>query len=410
MPTALDALEFLAQQLGNVVKYDASGNPSIFVPFPKIKAIDLDASLPDHVHPAFIVNGVEYDRLLIGKYMASELSAGGTLYSLPNMPPRVEFTADTFLTRMRAFGGGASGKTVAESGLILLMAKKYGWVPKGNNNYGVDYRDGTMWELAKAYTVGTKRVFQGVEYSCLVAHTSAWENRPDIKPTYWQRGNRIGGVPVASQISSTVPNGYNTLTGSGPMSWMLDGTARSLADIVGNAYEQDYGYRIFDGEIQIIQDNNAAHPTADLSAGSAAWRAILPNVGDNGHTLVAPGTPGTLKWDASAATSGYPILDTVVNIRTTDSASRAFKDLTRNTTNVPYVPYILQELGLFPISGDTTQGSVYIRNDAGAEFFPRRGGYFSHSSGAGLGCEYVSYSRGYAIIVIGARPAFVELA
>ena len=45
----------------NVVKYDAQGNPSIFVRFPKMKSSDLDASLPDHTHPAFIINGQEQD-------------------------------------------------------------------------------------------------------------------------------------------------------------------------------------------------------------------------------------------------------------------------------------------------------------------------------------------------------------
>ena len=40
-------LEFLARQYGNVVKYDAEGNPSIFVKFPKMKSSNLDPSLPD---------------------------------------------------------------------------------------------------------------------------------------------------------------------------------------------------------------------------------------------------------------------------------------------------------------------------------------------------------------------------
>ena len=136
-------LEFLARIYDNVVLYDANGNPSIFVRFPKMKSIELDASLPDHTHPAFITNGVEQSELLIGKYKACELAADGTLYSLPNMPPRVSLGADPFLTRLRAFGGGVSGKTVADSGFLLLLAAKNGWVPKGNNNYSYDYRDGT---------------------------------------------------------------------------------------------------------------------------------------------------------------------------------------------------------------------------------------------------------------------------
>ena len=83
-------LEFLARMYDNVVKYDAQGNPSIFVRFPKMKSSDLDASLPDHTHPAFIINGQEQDYILLGKFKAASLtgsgSDGGTLYSLPNMP------------------------------------------------------------------------------------------------------------------------------------------------------------------------------------------------------------------------------------------------------------------------------------------------------------------------------------
>ena len=64
-------LEFLARQYDNVVKYDAQGNPSIFVKLPKMKSKELDSSLPDHTHPAFIVNGVEQDYILLGKYKAA---------------------------------------------------------------------------------------------------------------------------------------------------------------------------------------------------------------------------------------------------------------------------------------------------------------------------------------------------
>ncbi|MDD3029882.1 MAG: hypothetical protein PHS57_06355 [Alphaproteobacteria bacterium] len=405
------ALDFLAQKLGHVVKYDSYGNPSWFVPIPKCTSKWLDDSLPDHIHPAFVVNGVVKDRVLIGKFKACALIPGGPTYSIPGAPPLTATGADAQLSQMRAFGSGQTGKTVADSGLILLYARKMGWVPKANNNYSVDYRDGTPWTAGASISVGTKRVLHGWEYTALSAHTSAAENKPDIAPSIWTKGKHIGGTPVLSQVSASVPNGYNTITGSGPMSWNLGNNDHGVAginELTGNCSEQDYGYRIFDGELQILQDNNAADPIADLSAGSAAWKAILPNLEDDGFTLVAPGTDGTLKWDVSAATGGYPILDTVINIRTTESASRSFKDLTRNVTNVPFVPHILLELGLFPISGDTTQGNVYVRNDAGSEFFPRRGGAYSSTSSAGLGFESCNYARSLAYTSYGARPRFSE--
>ena len=62
-------LEFLAKKYGNVVKYDSDGNVAgIFVKFPKMKSSDLVAGLPEHTHPAFIINGIEKDYILLGKY------------------------------------------------------------------------------------------------------------------------------------------------------------------------------------------------------------------------------------------------------------------------------------------------------------------------------------------------------
>ena len=155
-------LEFLASQYGHVVKYDASGNPSIFVKFPKMKSSNLDASLPEHTHPAFIINGVEQDYILIGKYKAASLtgsgSDNGTLYSLPNMPPAHTRTADDFLAQLRAFGNGVSGMTVADRGFLLLLAQKNGWNPGGNSDFGHCYKDGTRYELGKAVKVGDKRL------------------------------------------------------------------------------------------------------------------------------------------------------------------------------------------------------------------------------------------------------------
>lgn len=404
-------LEFLAEQMGNVVKYDQDGNPSIFVPFTKVRSRDLDPSLPDRTHPAFIINGQEVDRILIGKYLGGELAPDGTLYSLPNIAPKHSLGADELDARIRQFPGACS-MTIAMHGLILLLAKKNGWVPKGNNYFSVDYRDGTPWDTAQNYTAGTKRVLYGWEYECLISHLSAAELKPDIAPKYWKRLKFIGGNTVPVQRASEKGRGWLTLNGTGPMSWYLDGTPNSLADIVGNTMECMPGYRVFDGELQIFADNDAAHPEADNTAGSAAWKAILPNASDDGHTLVAPGTAGTLKWNKTASGNNSPFqLDTQITLRCVgdEYMSVLFKDITANSANVPHVPAILKELGIFPIAGDTTQGRVYYRSQEGTEYLPRRGGSFASTSNAGLGCLYGHHSRGSAYVNYGARPAFAEL-
>jgi hypothetical protein len=50
--------------------------------------------------------------------------------------------------------------------------------------------------------------------------------------------------------------------------------------------------RVNNGEIQVFANNDASLSTADFSASSSQWQAILSD-----GTLVAPGTANTLKWD-----------------------------------------------------------------------------------------------------------------
>lgn len=398
-------LEFLASQYDNVVKYDADGNPSIFVRFPKMKSSDLDASLPDHTHPAFIVNGVEQDEILLGKYMASSLtgsgSDGGTLYSLPNMPPAHTRTADAFLTQLRAFGNGVSGMTVADRGFILLLAQKNGWNPGGNSDYGHCYKDATRYELGKSVNVGDKRGYRGWLYECLQAHTTAVELYPDVSPLYWKKLKHIGGVEAYPTMHDSGQNNLVlTLTGSGPLDWYLDGTPGSLCDVVGNQFEQDYGYRIVGNELQILENNNAADPEADLSASSAAWKAILPNASDDGFTLVAPGTAGTLHWNWL---NSKITLDTAIPTYDNEYRGTYFKDLAVNSENLPYIPYIVRELGLFPTTGSTMKGYNYMQFTTD-ERIPRRGGGYGSGGYIGLGYEGCDDPRSAAYWGYGARP------
>lgn len=395
-------LEFLAQKYGNVVKYDADGNPSVFVKFMKMKSSDLSPELPNHTHPAFIIDGVEQDYILLGKYKASELTSGGTLYSIPNVPPMRSLGADQLLSRMRAAGTGISGMTVADYGFILLLAQKMGWDPHGNNNWGQHYGDATVWETGKSVALNAVRAFEGYKYTCLIAHTTVAELRPDISPTYWQKGDYIGGISWDNTVEAAHQTGYRTLNGSGPLDWYLGSDPGNMADIIGSSLEANYGYRIVDAELQILENNNAADPDADLSATSSAWKAILPNASDDGFTLVTPGTAGTLHWNYDSNL----ILDTQCDVElgsSDNNKSRNFKDLTAHATRLPYVPYIIKELGLFPTTGSTMRGNYYVNFIAG-ERFPRRGGSYGNASYAGLGYVSSGGARGSTGTGYGARP------
>ena len=385
-----DALEFLAKKMGNVVLYDTDGNPSFFVPFKKCLSSDLDASLPGHTHPAFVVGSEEKDQVLIGKYKGCKIAGSNAMYSIPGRAPRVSAGFDDMLTECRAFGPNASLITIADHGLILLTAKKYGWQPKGNNNYGADYRDGTRWEPDKTITVGLKRVDDGWEYEALVAHTSSEANRPKNNRAYWKKGAQVGGT--------LAPNGVNTLTGSGPVSWCLGDDPANLVEPQGNCAENVAGYRTVDGEIQILPNNDAADPTADLSASSSLWKAIKPSLTDETYTLVAPGTAGTLHWNWL---NGKVTLDTE-SIEDAESRGTPFVSLARNTSHVPYVPTIMRELGLFPCEGDNvTQGYLYVC--LSGERLGRRGGNYNPASNAGLGSLY-GFVRSSASAGYGCRP------
>ncbi len=399
-------LEFLAKKYGNIVKYDNDGNVAgIFVKFPKMKSSDLVAGLPNHTHPAFIINGVEQDYILLGKYKAGENGvSNGPLVSLPNIMPARSLGADTCLTRMKAAATGITGMTVADYGFIKLLAQKEGWVPKGNTAWGQSHKDATAWKTGVAVTANTKRAYEGWLYNCITAHTTAAELKPDIAPLYWQKLGFIGGVSKDNATDATQQAGYRTLNGTGPLDWYLGSDPANLCDIIGSSLEQQYGYRIVGMELQILENNNAADPDADLSASSSAWKAILPNGADDGYTLVAPGTAGTLHWRWA---NSKITLDNTIDAETEiDNNYRGcnFVDLLVNTTNVPYVPHILKELGLFPTSNaDDTEGYYYIHMTA-AERFPRRGGAYGDGSFAGLGYVHSLNERGHAYAYFGCRP------
>lgn len=397
-------LEFLAKKYGNIVKYDDDGNVAgIFVKFMKMKSSDLVSGLPEHTHPAFIINGIEQDYILLGKYKAGENGvSNGALVSLPNIMPVRSLGADQCLSRMKLAGTGITGMTCADYGFIKLLAQKEGWVPKGNSLWGQSHKDATNWAVNQNATVGLVRAYEGYKYTCLIAHTTAAELKPDIAPTYWQKGELIGGISQDNGKDANTQTGYRTLNGTGPLDWYLGSDPGNLSDIVGSSLEQQYGYRIYDCELQILENNNAADPDADISASSAAWKAILPNQSDDGYTLVAPGTSGTLHWNWDSANSKI-ILDTQCDDLTVGSKGQNFKSLTANATRLPYVPSIVKELGLFPTdANDNTEGYYYITFVAG-ERCPRRGGYYGGGY-TGLGFVFSGDDRGFAGASYGARP------
>ena len=163
------------------------------------------------------------------------------------------------------------------------------------------------------------------------------------------------------------------------------------------------GYRLVDGEIQVIADNDAAVTGADLSATSALWQAV-----DGTGALVAPGTAGTMKFNASNADgSGVAILDNVVTNQSdgTTYTSNTFESTTVDGINVLAAPDRLKQLGIFPADAGLGGDGLWMRNLG--KRFPMRGGNWYTSGTAGIFAVNLFYPRSFAYTGIGFRPAFI---
>lgn len=345
----------------NAMKYDDKEMPSVMVYIPKFRLCDVLSTEDTSVHPAFRVNGVEIDGFWVGKYQTTHYN--GRAYSLPGENPANTATLDTFVSYNRAKGAKFHEITNAEWAAIALWCHKNGSEPYGNNNYGKDTRE-TLYRAI---------------------------------PTSHESDGRTARVA----------------TGTGPVTWSHDGTVEGIWDLNGNVWEWCTGLRLVNGEVQIIKDNDASEPTCDLSAGSAAWKAIKADTGE----LVTP--------DSSGTTAGTVKLDYVSNkwkyVTTITSSADSgrgcqFKDITCDTGVGAAAQLLLQALALLPDTAltqegviDTTYGSDYFyANNAQAERCLVRGGGWNRGSIAGVFCAGLSNPRSYSSSGVGGRSALIE--
>lgn len=225
----------------NFLIYDNAGNPSVMVAIPKFYLDEVIDGASHTVHPAFIINGVEQDVIYISKYQ--NVVENGRAYSLPMKNPQTNITFDQAYDYCKAKGKGWHLMTNAEWAAIALWCKKNGTVPKGNNNYGKDISESGLPQQA-------------------------------VPATYSNNGK----INI-------------TLTGSGSSSWFHNGTFSGISDLNGNIWEWCSGFRIFNGEFQILENNNAADWNNSVSADSVLWKTILQN-----GSLSEPNTENALRY------------------------------------------------------------------------------------------------------------------
>jgi len=338
--------------------------PCIVVRRPAKKAVHYLTGAGSDIHPAFKAGSTNYEQYWMSKYPGPYIVSNSKtiLLSLPgfdgmiNLLTRAEIrpSYDTALTYGKAGGNGSHCVTNAEWMEVAMSCLREGFQPKGNNYYGRDYNDP---DTAEYYGI----------------------------PAYWS----------SSKIA-------RVLNGSGPLSWFHDGSPWGVWGMNGNFYSVTAGLRQKAGEIQIIQNNDAALDATDQSDATGVWKAILQD-----GSLVAPGTDLSLKYDATA-----PIkICTEITARTsTESKYNEFGSVVAAAGVT--IPNILKLLGIAPADTAAALGNdyIYLRNDIDGtylETLARRGGNWDYNTQGGVFLLGLNSNRSYAYSSIGARSAFL---
>lgn len=247
-------------------------------------------------HEAFLVDGTEKSELLIGMYGAAR-GPSGTLVSQPGLAPRLSINWDNSRADAQAAGFGLMSNW--EWSAIAFWCMANGFQPRGNTGNGQ-------------------------------SHSHPHE-----------RG--VLGVDSVSNIA----------TGSGPNTWRHNGAPNGIADLVGNLWEWQWGFKMVDGRIFLAPDNYKARVESE-------WVDT--------------------EWDMPSALSSN-----WANFYNSENEA----------------PLDVRRALIMPNGVADPDGSMWTNLEG--ERFPSRGGTRFHAGNAGLGALYLSDERTFAFNSRGLR-------
>jgi len=321
----------------NRILIDEFGIPSVMVAVESLPEGGLVSGAGKAPHPAFDLGDRTAGTVWVSKYQNVILN--GLACSLPMTKPLLSVSCRDAAAACDRKGAGFRLTSSQLRAFLALSAKKNGRYPGGNTELGHNY-----------YV-------------------------PEEK-----------GILTSEDV---------VLTGSGPLSWSHDGTGAGIFDLVGNLNEWDRGYRISDGEIQILPV--ADQITAPDSEDEPLWRAILPD-----GTLTAPGSKDTLCFDSAGdgkilLTTRKPTEDLTLNC--------AFGDFTAEPGLT--VPTLLKSMAIFPEEDAAAyDGWRWLRTKG--TYYPLCGGGNKVTYHAGIFFIGMTHDREFAYNLSGFRSMYIE--